>query len=240
MSNLGSIQKLYIDLLEKALLCFYKTDAKDLFANNSDTDERAMVACVFHYMKRLRNLPKYSGLEPNIDLEYNRMIDSKGKRDCKVFNIFPACDHCDVRVLCSDVIGWKKDDLDYTHKCEDCKKNYFRPDLIAHRRNSKSGHGNGLVVEFKKANVANTNMEFDKAKMLACTCKKGDFRYKVGAFVILGKESASICVFSNHKCVTRDTIGCAGNESRNYCETCRICQFQARDHSHKATTREEF
>jgi hypothetical protein len=71
----------------------------------------------------------------------------------------------------------------------------FRPDLIIHKRNEEL---NGLVVEFKKqffAKTLNKNVLFDIAKLRACTCKQRNFKYEVGAFVVLDKERAHVKIF---------------------------------------------
>lgn len=78
---------------------------------------------------------------------------------------------------------------------ESARELIFRPDLIIHKRNEEL---NGLVVEFKKqvsAKTLNKNVLFDIAKLRACTCKQRNFKYEVGAFVILGKKCSHVKIF---------------------------------------------
>lgn len=203
MPELDERQRLYIILLVEALKRFYKNDANDLFDDETGTDERSMVACVFYYMKCHRENPEFKELEPDIDIEYNRMIDSEDGWVRKSFDTISA-DHvskcpfydshgASIYKSCGYLIKTKLDELD-AGECDHCKKKFFRPDLIVHKRKSKPGTGNGLIVEFKKATAE--RMNYDKAKVRACTCERGGFNYKVGAFVILDKVFAQVYVFS--------------------------------------------
>ena len=199
----------YIELLVKALQEFYVKDAKDLFKDKM-VDERAMVGCIYRYMWCSLQRMKWDGIEHDIDIEYDRMNNKDGDAIRKtILCINKHKDDCKHEYeFCGKIIE------DYNKKeCNDCKDRQFRPDIIVHRRMSELGEGNGLVVEFKKDRGEKSNKKddlFDMAKVMYCTCDKGDFRYKVGACVKLFERLCKVLVFINGENVFSFSVNCSG------------------------------
>ena len=203
--------RLYVDLLVKALRLFYKNDAEELFKGNP-VDERAMVGCIARYVWWVKQA-KFKGLKAHVDVEYNKMHRPNIGSWVKAFEQVADCMYaeegggkCLRYEKCGQMIQARiNEKCNYSFECRDvdCAKHFyrFRPDLIVHER-SVSGceGGNGLIVEFKKEQKSERNEDkeavaFDLAKVRYCTCLKREFRYKVGAFVMLRSTKADICVF---------------------------------------------
>lgn len=181
----------YIKLLVKAIELFYQNDAKELFGSTKDVDERAMVGCVYRYMWCMMQQPGESFSVPNIDIEYDRMGNNLDA--IKKYTEMPSdrCKKCDRKKICYDVL---KSCMD--RKNQKKTRYEFRPDIILHQRGTSS---NGLVVEFKKRRIGT---KLDIAKLSCCTCYDGEFKYDIGAFVLLEKTQAHIKVFINHNIVS--------------------------------------
>lgn len=80
----------------------------------------------------------------------------------------------------------------------DNKQHKIYPDLILHERGSNKN--NILAIEFKKFNNYNKlSKEKDYYKLKALTNNHGEFKYKLGLFIILGKkrELVKIIYFVN-------------------------------------------
>ena len=205
----------YIKLLIDALQEFYVQDVKDLFKNKM-ADERAMVGCIYRYIWCLMHNPYYDDLEPDIDIEYDRMSSPHSKKafdisidhkDSCIHNNYENCGKliCNQRHINGKIC--KQGNIN-AHK----KKKWrdFRPDLIIHKRGSSVGAGNGMVVEFKKENAESSDIDFDKAKVMYCTCPKADFRYLVGAVVLLCNDKCEVHVFKDGQFDFSCTVDAAG------------------------------
>ena len=69
----------YLTILSEALKRFYVNDAKSLFGNNKQIDERAMVGCIYRYMWNILEQQKsLVGQICDIDIEYDRMNGCHG------------------------------------------------------------------------------------------------------------------------------------------------------------------
>lgn len=199
----------YIELLVKALQAFYVKDARDLFKDKM-VDERAMVGCVYRYMWHFLQEEEWRGIEHDIDIEYDRMNNKDGEAIKKkigfINNHQTVCEHG--YEFCGKII------LEYdTKECNECKDRQFRPDIIVHRRMSELGKGNGLVVEFKKDRGEKSNQKnelFDMAKVMYCTCDKGDLQYKVGACVKLFERLCKVLIFINGENVSSFSVNSSG------------------------------
>lgn len=69
--------------------------------------------------------------------------------------------------------------------CDTEAKTVF-PDIIIHRRNTAE---NALIIEFKKAHIRSATN--DKAKLRAFTDPKGDYRYQIGLFLVVGERGCT-------------------------------------------------
>lgn len=192
----------YIELLVEALELFYQNDAESLFAGRL-AHEQTMVNCIARYIWRLMEREKSLGLVEDVDVEYDKIHSKDPKAFYGIVDHKKSC--CkNIYEFCGGVITDKINERD--SKCKQCEKQdsckrrdnkyRFRPDLILHTRNSDE---NWLVVEFKKMddNVEKRESEFkfDIAKLRACTCKQRNFKYEIGAFVILDKECSHVKIF---------------------------------------------
>lgn len=71
------------------------------------------------------------------------------------------------------------------------KKSIIYPDFILHKR--RSNEFNILAIEFKKySNSRKMACDKDKEKLKALTNINASFRYKVGLFIVFGKERKSV------------------------------------------------
>jgi hypothetical protein len=200
----------YIELLVEALELFYQNDAESLFAGRL-VHEQAMVGCIARYAWCLRRSdPRFSSLLPDVDVEYDKVQESEPKAFDALIDHIESCP--EYYSLCGGTICNDKqvDEACNDEKCKYCewknKPKRFRPDLIVHKRNEDL---NGLVVEFKKGGDGKLeDVEFDMAKLRACTCAQNGFhvknrvRYDVGAFVLLEETQAHIKVFLDRKVVS--------------------------------------
>lgn len=211
-------QQGYIALLSGALKRFYQEDAKELFNDGKPIDERTMVGCISRYVWCERQWDEFGNLEPDVDVEYNKMRDSDDK---VVEKHFDDClkEDCDRRDECWGKIMLRK--CTYSASCHwtECEKHPygFRPDLIVHKRGSHSGDRNGMIVEFKKdrKGIAKRDVEFDIAKIEHGTCDDRAFRYKVGAFVLLKQKQADVYVFVNHSPAEMFTVRSDGRDNQD-------------------------
>ena len=210
--NGQDVCQLYVDLLVEALKLFYKNDADELFKGDP-VDERAMVGCIARYVWRVKQGEKFKDLNTHVDVEYNKMYQPNIGVWVKAFEQVADCMHaeeggkkCLRYEKCGQMIQARiNEKCNYSFECRDvdCTKHFyrFRPDLIVHERSVPGCEGgNGLIVEFKKEQKSERNEDkeaiaFDLAKVRYCTCLKREFRYKVGAFVMLRSTKADICVF---------------------------------------------
>lgn len=182
----------YIELLAEALVLFYQNDAESLFVGRP-AHEQVMSGCIARYISNLLKSPNYCELLPNVDSEYDKMLEHNQKS----FEGF-VCKDKNCYNFCGFVIDTKIRELNkrkIRRRNESARELIFRPDLIIHKRNKSL---NGLVVECKKQGFAkklNKNVLFDMAKLRTCTCKQRSLGYKVGAFVILGKECSHVKIF---------------------------------------------
>ena len=189
----------YIKLLTDALSLFYENDAKDLFSDKI-VHEQAMVGCIARYVWCLRKSRScFSSLLQDVDVEYDKVRGGDPKAFAALIDHKESCSQ--YYSLCGDIIC---SDEHCDEKCKSCdlknKSKRFRPDLIVHKRNEDL---NGLVVEFKKGGDGKLeDVRFDMAKLRACTCMKNDFKYDVGAFVLLEETQAHIKVFIDRKVVS--------------------------------------
>ena len=184
------IEQRYINLLSIALQEFYAKDAEALFKDKI-IDERAMVGCVYRYMWYFLQKEEWGGLEHDIDIEYDRMNNGQGESIKKTIEHIK--DHENYCKHGYDSCGKVLEKHNTTtQECRECKDRQFRPDIIVHHRMSELGEGNGLVVEFKKERK---NQDLDVAKVMFCTCDKGDLKYKIGACVKLFERHCIVSVF---------------------------------------------
>ncbi len=183
----------YIELLCEALQMFYKNDAEALFFDAMPIGERSMVGCVYRYLWALRHSPRYDKLEPDVDIEYDRMQihvqnDTRYLRkalDC-------SCSECDnYSSGCWNEI--KKRIPKQNCTCGERLKKFI-PDLIIHKRNVGEGK-NGLIVEFKKEGE---DMEWDRLKVQFCSCPNSNLKYTVGVLVVLDTASCEIEVYHGY------------------------------------------
>lgn len=82
----------------------------------------------------------------------------------------------------------------------DKKSHKIYPDLILHKRGSNDS--NILAIEFKKhTNHSRKAIEKDSLKLKALTSEQGEFKYKIGLFITLGKtrERVKIKKYINGK-----------------------------------------
>lgn len=193
--ELTAEQESYVNLLVESLMRFYQEDARDLFTSGivmgeqSAVDERTMVGCISHHMRNLIRKDEYLTLEPNVDIEYDRMFADEQGRIKKSID-FSMCDPaCPQYSKCAVILKEKLSD--------DRREKSIRPDIIVHRRNSDSGMGNGMIVEFKKGKPGEFQSDYDMAKITACICPKGRFHYLVGAYVELYQNNAELSVYSS-------------------------------------------
>ena len=181
--------KKYIELLCEALQLFYKNDAKALFFDAMPIGERAMVGCVYRYLWALRYSPHYDKLEPDVDIEYDRMQSDTTYLSKALFCDDTRCNNSD---SCWQAIK-RRIPVQNCSCGEPIKK--FIPDLIIHKRNAWEGKQNGLITEFKKKG---SDSEWDKLKVQFCSCPKSNFKYMVGALVVLDKASCIIEVYHGY------------------------------------------
>ena len=183
----------YIELLCEALQMFYKNDAEALFFDAMPIGERAMVGCVYRYLWALRYSPRYDKLEPDVDIEYDRM-QKQAQNDTSYLRKVLDCS-------CTECLNYssgcwneiKKRIPKHNCTCGKRLKNFI-PDLIIHKRNVREGK-NGLIVEFKKEGE---DLEWDKLKVQFCSCPKSNFKYTVGALVVVDKASCEIEVYQGY------------------------------------------
>ena len=204
VSKLDVQCRLYKELLVKALGRFYNEDAKDLFDGNP-IDERAMVGCIARYVWCDRKRDKYKELMPHVDVEYNKKHTPNDGAWVKAFELVSGCKGACRKSrykYCGNLIQSRINDrCRYSSSCcaVDCSKHLyrFRPDLIIHKRGSGGdmGDGNGMIVEFKKDGANDGDIAFDCAKIRYCTCGCSEFRYRIGAFVLLKCDSAEVQLF---------------------------------------------
>ena len=194
--------QLYKRLLEDALSMFYKEDAKELFDGNP-VDERAMVGCIARYVWCGRQSDRYKELLPHVDVEYNKMGPS-GKALIKAFDrVFECEGNCpesrykECGSLIQSRINAKCPCSPSCREVDCAKRKYkFRPDLIVHKRGTRGADdGNGMIVEFKKDGADDGDIAFDHAKIRFCTCGRSEFRYRIGAFVLLKCDSADVQIY---------------------------------------------
>lgn len=76
----------------------------------------------------------------------------------------------------------------YTKKSTPSKPNGIIPDLIIHKRGSNTD--NILVLEFKTD--WNRNQEKDEKKIIELMDKSGNYKYKYGATILIGKDKPHI------------------------------------------------
>ena len=196
--------QLYKELLKDALNRFYKEDAKELFDANP-VDERAMVGCIARYVWCGRQSDRYKTLLPHVDVEYNKKHTPNDGALVKAFELVSGCKGACRKSrykYCGNLIQSRINDrCRYSSSCcaVDCSKHLyrFRPDLIVHTRgpDGDMGYGNGMIVEFKKDGANDGDIAFDCAKIRYCTCRRAEFRYQIGAFVLLKRDSAAVQIF---------------------------------------------
>lgn len=73
-------------------------------------------------------------------------------------------------------------------KDDDQEAKTIFPDIIIHKRNQPD---NLLVVEVKKSNSRESD-DKDRTKLMAFTDPKGDYRYKVGLFIVFDVENQKV------------------------------------------------
>ena len=181
----------YLEILSEAIKRFYLNDAKSLFGENKQIDERAMVGCIYRYMWYMLEQQAIKDVKVcDIDVEYDRMEGTHGKEIRKHISIMDCCSLCKYKESCIEVI--KK------HMKEN-KNNYdFRPDIILHTRGINSQDGNFLDIEIKKENSGIERKKFDEAKVRYCTCTKAPLRYKIGVIVLLSEKGASMKIYAHN------------------------------------------
>jgi hypothetical protein len=214
MSNEAKCHK-YIELLVNALKEFYNEDAEALWTGRK-VDERTMVGCISRYVWHGRKQSGYESLLPHIDIEYDKMQREAVGVSKKAFERSIDCAPCDEYETCGKVINEKMccNEGVANEECVNCelyKERYqFRPDLIVHKRNSQWDRGNGLIVEFKTKENGKADLRFDIARVKYCTCSERDFRYVVGAVVLLCKNRCEVQVFRNGKKVNTFSVNSSG------------------------------
>ena len=180
-----------IKLLIGSLLLFTIRDAHELFGEQKDVDERAMVGCVYRYMYCARLMNVCDSTQPHIDIEYDRMCVDYKKFGQKVFvqcsSQKETCAEAQ-RSKCHDFVSRGK----WCRICNQCEKR-VRPDLIIHKRNSDFGAGNGMIVEFKRKK----DDDLDNTKITYSTCNYGTLKYTLGAVVKLSCDEQVVTLFKN-------------------------------------------
>lgn len=181
----------YLTILSEAIKRFYVNDAKSLFGNNKQIDERAMVGCIYRYMWNILEQQKTLGGQIcDIDIEYDRMNGCHGDEIKKHMSIVVEhCSKCMHKESCFELIK--------RYMKEDQKTYDFRPDIILHKRGVCSRGGNFMVVEVKKDNSAAERIKFDEAKVRYCTCDRAPLRYSIGATVVLAESGAVVRHFTS-------------------------------------------
>lgn len=168
-------------LLINAIRQFYKKDARELFLDKP-IDERAISGCISKYLWSAISLLDQS---LSVDIEYDKMhLEEDIVRKCIYICSF-ECRECVYYSRCAKLFKKKTE-------TQDNFKYYFRPDIIIHRRNQNERGDNIIIIEIKKWNSKHSLCEFDKAKILWCTCSRGALSYKTGAFVMLYEDLATI------------------------------------------------
>lgn len=226
--------QLYKELLEDALSRFYKEDAEELFDDNP-VDEWAMVGCIARYVWCGRQCDKYKELLQHVDVEYNKM----GTSEKALIKAFDRVFECEGKCLdsrykeCGSLIQSRIDaNCSCSPSCQkvDCSKHKyrFRPDLIVHKRGTRGADdGNGMVVEFKKDGANDGDIAFDCAKIRYCTCSHAEFRYKIGAFVLLKRDGADVQIFVDGQ-KSGDSFRVDGTKAGEWC--CRAVDCTLPEH----------
>lgn len=226
--------QLYKELLEDALNRFYKDDAKELFDGNP-VDERAMVGCIARYVWCGRQSDRYKALLPHVDVEYNKMGSSEAaliKAFGRVFECESKCPESRYKECGSLIQSRINAKCPCSPSCRevDCaKRKYkFRPDLIVHERGIwGADDGNGMIVEFKKDGADDGDIAFDHAKIRFCTCGHSEFRYRIGAFVLLKRDSADVQIFVDGQ-KSGDSFRVDGTKAGEWC--CRAVDCTQPEH----------
>lgn len=191
----------YVKSLLAGLVAFTANDADDLFDDQKDVDERAMVGCIYRYMYLIMSIKLCDAGLPDIDIEYDRMKGPNAKLCQKA--VMSCTDRsCDLekRKVCEEFVSGQSDS---SGKCKCCGRN-VRPDMIIHKRNSCLGQGNGLVAEFKREKAQERSV--DSAKMQYFTCKNGVLKYLIGAVVTLSKTKQNVVLYRNSEIVCHVSV----------------------------------
>ena len=199
-------------------MCFYQEEGKCYFNQKKVVNERTLVACIYYHLRFLHNKSEYLCLEPHVDIEYNKMFsDEKDQNVEKDICLANCSEDCPQHSLCARVIQEKipRRDVQNNHQPNELDEKSFVPDLIIHSRNSKPGTNNGMIVEFKKENPTTDDSDYDKAKIKACTCQKGNFRYLIGAYVELLRGEAVVSLYSDGKEISTFRVDSCGARCTN-------------------------
>lgn len=183
-------KKSVYSILFQSLSCLYKNDRK-LFDYKGRNYERALAFRLAHYLANIVENDKHSGLELNVDNEYERHIEDP--KSC-----FMGCDGCQndecfVRVHKNEILQRRRttdsDSLD----------NNVRPDIIVHER--RTNENNCFVIEVKSTgNDLKDNPDvYDAAKLTYLTCSNPEstnkYHYSLGIAISLTKSKSKIWTF---------------------------------------------
>lgn len=97
---------------------------------------------------------------------------------------------------------------DLTKKVDE-KELSIRPDIIIHKRKEED---NLIVIELKKSHSSSKRKDTDKDRLEYFTCKNFEYKYKLGVFVLIGKEKFELTFFRNGKDFSKFNYSAENNE----------------------------
>lgn len=189
-------------VLKKSIEEFYEKD-KDLIDNN--VHEQTITHRIAHYLEdNTMCLCKCQGY--SVDVEYNRCVKDV-KNAFKYYSLCPQKQNSN-NIICLRNIEQKDNEKAILEECADCKteckyknkdietltKN-IRPDILIHRRGRNDKEDNLLVVEVKKNK---NDTKCDERKLTYLTCNYSQYKYQLGAFIVINKNQIEITYFKNH------------------------------------------
>lgn len=237
MENVN-IRKENIKLFElvcRAVSILTKKD-KDILERN--LHERSIVFRLGHYLQYLI-LNGDFGVDKNkvvVDAEYNKNIDGvKGVYKSCRYNINGCVEYNDCYI--------KTDKNCYNLKDNNCKttlykfiketndEKYMIPDLLIHERMSTKNTNNStyeqedkmenktttnfVAIEVKKKDRNSNEKALDLAKLTYLTCKVGEYKYKLGLYLIFNRCECSYMAFEDGKIVGSGALWKLGKEVDN-------------------------
>lgn len=140
---------------------------KDYYLVEKGLHEQTMTHRIAHYFENILGECELY----SIDVEFNRKLNSSK-------DLYLCCHNCQNECI---------------SKITNHKRKRGRPDINFHERGFNNKNSNLLIIEAKKT-VRTKN---DKTKLTYLTCKDADYKYQLGALIILKIERVSITYFKD-------------------------------------------